>query len=280
MAVAINGMNEDETYYLTKAILNSGHIYQLPVSDKIVVDKHSTGGIGDKVSLILLPILVACGLNVAKLSGRGLGYTGGTIDKLNSLGVQTNLNITTAFEKLKETGIFIIEQTKEIAPADKILYSLRDVTATVDCIPLIVASIMAKKLALKTDYLFLDVKYGSGSFCLTKQSAEILAAELNKVAKRFQVDLVLHISSMQQPLGHTVGNLIELTEAYHFLKNQPVANDLATLIETLAINILLKTQLFDNEAVAKQKYQQVLSDQTAFNVACNWFEKFNGDLNL
>ncbi|MDQ0513781.1 thymidine phosphorylase [Mycoplasmoides fastidiosum] len=281
MAVTINGMNDDETYYLTKAILHSGKIYSLKsYSRKKIIDKHSTGGIGDKVSLILLPILVACGLNVAKLSGRSLGYTGGTIDKLNSLNVRTNIPLDNAAKRLSDIGMFVIEQSKEIAPVDKILYALRDVSGTVNSIPLIAASIMSKKLALKTDYLFLDVKYGSGSFSRTRKDAVALATALDKIAVRFKVNLFLHITSMQQPLGSSVGNLIELSEAYSFLNNESVAKDLALLIQEFAIDILVATKLAKDKIAAKKKYLDVLKTKAGLQVATEWFKSFGGDIKI
>lgn len=278
MAVCVNGMNDDETYYLTKAILNSGQIFQLIKSNKLIIDKHSTGGIGDKVSLILLPILVACGLKVAKLSGKGLGYTGGTIDKLNSLNVKTDLTFNKALELLEKNNIFIIEQTDQIAPVDKILYALRDVTATIDSIPLIAASIMAKKLALKTDYLFLDVKYGSGSFCLTKNDAILLASVLDKIAIKFNINMHINITSMQQPLGYSVGNLIEFNEVHDFLNNQFVCSDLKKLILTFATEILVITKTVLNPKLALKKINTVLETKSAFNVLTKWFESVNANV--
>lgn len=268
MAVCLNGLNDDETFYLTQAMLQNSQIYDFSKTDDIIIDKHSTGGIGDKVTLILSPILAACGLKLAKLSGKGLGFTGGTIDKLNGLQVRTNYPIDSEqiLTKLTQDHIVVLEQTKDIAPVDKILYSLRDVTATVDAPSLIAASVLSKKLAFYSDYLFLDVKYGSGSFCNTLEEAQNLAQIMSQVAQKTNLNLHLHISSMHQPLGKCVGNLIELKETYNFLNKFEFDSELFTLIQTFAIDILLATAKASSFDEAKTMFERALYSKKAYEI--------------
>lgn len=219
MAVCLNGLSETETFALTAAMRDSGDILKLNIP--FTADKHSTGGVGDKTSLIIGPIVAACGVCVAKMSGRGLGHTGGTIDKLESIdGYRTDLSLEEFENVLKETGFSIISQTAELCPADKKIYALRNATGTVDSIPLICASIMSKKLATNTDCLILDVKYGSGAFMKDKSDAEKLANLMEKVGKAAGKKCKAVVTDMDSPLGRNIGNALEVKEAVDILKGK------------------------------------------------------------
>lgn len=229
MAVFINGMNSEETSFFTKAMLNSGEIINLNSLKGKKIDKHSTGGVGDKTSLIIAPIVSAAGINVPMISGRGLGHTGGTLDKLESIpGFRTDLSISQYKNVLKKCGAVLIGQTERVAPADKKIYALRDVTATVESIPLITASIMSKKLAEGIDGLVLDVKTGSGAFMKSQKDAEQLAASLISTAKAFNKKVIAFITNMNQPLGSHIGNWLEVYESIKVLKGE-LKNDLTEL---------------------------------------------------
>ena len=226
MAVFLKGMNKKETALLTKSMLYSGVVLDLSSIPGYKVDKHSTGGVGDKTSLILAPIVAAAGLKVPMISGRGLGHSGGTLDKLESIpGFRTNLNLDEYKTVLQKCGAVLIGQTKEIAPADKIIYSLRDVTATVESIPLITGSIMSKKLAEGIDGLVLDIKTGSGAFMRKEKDAKDLAKSLINTAKEFNKKVTGFITDMNQPLGNYIGNWLEVYESVKVLKGEKV-NDL------------------------------------------------------
>ncbi|MBI5662474.1 MAG: thymidine phosphorylase [Ignavibacterium album] len=234
MAAFLNGLNKNETAALTEAMLYSGKVVDLSSIKGVKVDKHSTGGVGDKTSLIIAPIAAAAGVYVPMISGRGLGHTGGTLDKLESIpGFRTNLNLTEYKNVLKKTGAVLIGQTKEIAPADKLIYSLRDVTATVESIPLITGSIMSKKLAEGIDALVLDVKTGNGAFMREMKDAEQLAYSLYNTAKAFGKKCVAFITDMNQPLGNYIGNWLEVYESIQVLRDGK-KNDLTELSLILA----------------------------------------------
>jgi pyrimidine-nucleoside phosphorylase len=219
MACYFRGMNVEETLTFTKLMLHSGEIVDLSEIPGVKVDKHSTGGVGDKVSLILAPIVAACGVPVPMISGRGLGHTGGTLDKLESIpGFRTNLTISEYKSVIKEIGLVMIGQTNQLAPADKKMYALRDVTATVECIPLIAGSIMSKKLAEGIDALVLDVKTGRGAFMQTNQQAIELARTLVRIGNGFGKETIAFITDMSQPLGTTIGNWLEVVEAIECLR--------------------------------------------------------------
>lgn len=229
MAAFINGMNKDETASLTNAMLYSGKIVDLSSIKGVKVDKHSTGGVGDKTSLIIAPIAAAAGVYVPMISGRGLGHTGGTLDKLESIpGFKTDLTLNQYKNVLKKTGAVLIGQTKEIAPADKLIYALRDVTATVESIPLITGSIMSKKLAEGIDALVLDVKTGNGAFMKEMKDAEQLAHSLYDTAKAFGKKCIAFITDMNQPLGNYIGNWLEVYESIQLLRDGK-KNDLTQL---------------------------------------------------
>lgn len=223
MAVYFQGMDFEETTYLTEIMLNSGQVVDLSDVPGIKVDKHSTGGVGDKVSLILAPIVASVGIPVPMISGRGLGHTGGTLDKLESIpGFRTNLSIDEYKRVISEIGLVMIGQTKEIAPADKKIYALRDVTATVESIPLISASIMSKKLAEGIDALVLDVKTGQGAFMQEYEKSLQLAQTLFTIGKNFGKKVIAFITDMNQPLGYAVGNWLEVVESIQCLRGYDV----------------------------------------------------------
>lgn len=221
MAVLFQGMSDRETATLTDAMAKSGDSIDLSEFGTLSVDKHSTGGVGDKTSLILAPICAACGAKMAKMSGRGLGHTGGTVDKLESIpGYRTELTPEEFMAQSREIGICLIGQSADLAPADKRLYSLRDVTSTVDSIPLIVSSIMSKKIAAGAHSIVLDVTVGSGSFMKTDEDAKILAEKMVEIGRRCGRNMAAVISDMNEPLGHAVGNALEVKEAIGVLKGE------------------------------------------------------------
>ncbi len=225
MATYFRGMNPEETSTFTRLMLHSGEIIDLSSIPGIKVDKHSTGGVGDKISLPLAPIVAACGVPVPMISGRGLGHTGGTLDKLESIpGFNTSLSIAEYKRVIAQVGLVMIGQTKEIAPADKKMYALRDVTATVECIPLIAGSIMSKKLAEGIDALVLDVKTGRGAFMPTYERAVELATALVGIGNSFGKETVGFITDMNQPLGYNIGNWLEVVESVECLQGRDVSD--------------------------------------------------------
>ena len=239
MAVCFQGLDKEETYELTMAMAQSGEMLDLSGIEGVKVDKHSTGGVGDKTSLALTPIVASLGIPVAKMSGRGLGHTGGTIDKLESIpGFSTQLTDEQFEEQVNSIGVSIMGQTKDLAPADKLLYALRDVTATVDQISLIASSIMSKKLAAGADAILLDVKTGSGAFMKEESEAVKLAQEMVDIGKSAGRKVTAVITNMDEPLGMAVGNILEVKEAIDTLKgNGP--KDFTELVETLASHMLI-----------------------------------------
>jgi pyrimidine-nucleoside phosphorylase len=239
MAVFLNGMDEEETFCLTKAMLTSGKVLDLGAVRRPKVDKHSTGGVGDKISLILAPAAAACGLAVPMTSGRGLGFTGGTLDKLESIpGFRVALSGDELISILGDVGFAMTGQTPQIAPADKKLYSLRDVTGTVESIPLITSSIMSKKLAEGVDGIVLDVKFGSGAFMKSRGDARALAESIVSVARRMGKQAAAILTSMDQPLGRAVGNSLEVIESIECLHGAGEP-DLLELTAVLGSHMLL-----------------------------------------
>lgn len=240
MAVYFRGMNTDETAALTKAMLYSGKVIDLQSVHGAKIDKHSTGGVGDKTSLILAPIVAAAGVNVPMISGRGLGHTGGTLDKLETIpGFKTDLNLSEYKSILKKHGAVLIGQTKDIAPADKKIYALRDVTATVESIPLITASIMSKKLAEGIDGLVQDVKTGTGAFMQKYEDAKKLADALISTAKSFNKRIIGMITDMNQPLGNYIGNWLEVYESILILQGEDIKDlrELSVLLSGAMIHL-------------------------------------------
>lgn len=237
MAIYINSMDEEETTNLTIAMAHSGDILDLSELGN-VVDKHSTGGVGDKVTLILAPIIASLGIPVAKMSGRGLGYTGGTIDKLEAIpGYNVNVSEKEFIENVKKIGISLIGQTLNLAPADKKIYALRDATSTTESIPLIASSIMSKKIAAGANKIVLDVTYGSGAFMKTKERAQELADTMIKIGKLAGRETVAVITPMEEPLGKNVGNSLEVIEAVQALKGN-IAEDVKEVVLELGSNMI------------------------------------------
>lgn len=262
MAVYFQGMTFEETTALTNAMLHSGKIFELTTIPNFKVDKHSTGGVGDKVSLILAPLVASLGVVVPMVSGRGLGHTGGTLDKLESIpGFKTDLTEKKFISQLKKIGVAMIGQTKELVPADKKIYALRDVTATVDSIPLIAASIMSKKLAEGIDGLVLDVKTGSGAFMKCYRDAETLAKVMIAIGKRMNKKIVALITNMEQPLGYMVGNALEVIESIECLKGNGPA-DLMQITTALAYEMLLMSKKYQKNKI-KEMIDQAINDGLA-----------------
>ena len=280
MAIWFNGLDLNELYWLTKAMINSGRIYSFhPGYKKILVDKHSTGGIGDKVTLALAPILTCFNIGVSKLSGRGLGFTGGTIDKLESINVQTNVSIEEAKKFLYTNDMFVIAQSDDIVPADKILYALRDVTATVDSLPLIAASVLSKKFALESDYIFIDIKYGRGAFCKDISAAQKLSFLMKQLAQKFKRKLYCTLSDMNHVLGQAIGNAIEVQEVVDYLKGEDwVDNNFAKTMESLITWIVIKTKISKSNNEIKNKIKHFINSGLAFEKFCSWVEIQKGDI--
>ena len=263
MAIYFVGMNDEETLYLTMAMAHSGDMLDLSMISGIKVDKHSTGGVGDKTSLALTPMVAACGLTVAKMSGRGLGHTGGTIDKLESFeGFRTDISTDEFIKNVNEIGVSIMGQTASLAPADKKLYALRDVTATVDNMSLIASSIMSKKLAAGSDAIVLDVKTGSGAFMKEEKDAVALATAMVKIGKMAGRNTIAVISDMDQPLGYAVGNALEVKEAIDTLKgNGP--EDFTQLCYTLGAHMLVAGEVAKEFDEAKEMLVQAVANGSA-----------------
>lgn len=271
MAIYFRGMNLEETTALTFAVRDSGEKLDFSEIKGLRVDKHSTGGVGDKTSLVVTPIVASLGVKVAKMSGRGLGHTGGTIDKLEAIpGFKTNIPIDEFKKIVNEVGIAIVGQSAELAPADKLLYALRDVTATVDSLPLIVSSIMGKKLAADDDCIVLDVKTGSGSFMKTLKDSKNLASWMVEIGKRAGKRMRALITDMDRPLGYAIGNSLEVIEAIETLKGNGPA-DLTELCIALAAHILClaekgsyaECEKMAKEAIENRSGLQMFADMVA-----------------
>lgn len=277
MAIYFNGMNEKETAALTMAMAESGDQLDLSGIQGIKVDKHSTGGVGDKTSLALTPMVSACGVKIAKMSGRGLGHTGGTIDKLESFqGFSTSLSEEAFIDQVNRIGISIIGQTKNLAPADKKLYALRDVTATVDNMSLIASSIMSKKLAAGADAIVLDVKTGSGAFMKEEADAMLLAGEMMTIGKNAGRKMMAVISDMDQPLGNAVGNALEVKEAIETLKGHGSA-DFTELCMTLGSCMLMVAEIAENEQQAREMLKEAVDSGKALDKLAELVEAQGGD---
>ena len=265
MAIYFVGMNAEETHHLTMAMAHSGDMLDLSQIKGIKVDKHSTGGVGDKTSLALAPMVAACGLSVAKMSGRGLGHTGGTIDKLESFeGFRTDISTEEFIQNVNTIGVAIMGQTQNLAPADKKLYALRDVTATVDNMSLIASSIMSKKLAAGSDAIVLDVKTGSGAFMKEKKDAILLAKEMVNIGKMAGRKTIAVITDMDEPLGYAVGNALEVKEAIDTLKgNGP--KDFTKLCYTLGSYMLVAGEIAKDHREAEEMLKKAVSEGRAFD---------------
>ena len=276
MAVVLNGMTDEETVLLTGAIESSGDVLDLSHLGDLTVDKHSTGGVGDKTTPILAPIVAAAGGRVAKMSGRGLGHTGGTIDKLESIpGFRTAVSPEELDRLVGQVGICVTAQSGDLAPLDKKLYALRDVTATVDSMPLISSSIMSKKLAAGTKSIVLDVKCGRGSFMKTPADAKNLAETMVKIGKAHGRRTAAVITNMDLPLGHAIGNAIEVCEAIEVLRGGG-PEDLKTVCLTLA-TLMVEFSCKISHDEAEKRVNEALCSGKAFEKFCEWIREQGGD---
>ena len=264
MAVYFNGLTEDETAILTEAMINSGEVIDFGNLTESIVDKHSTGGVGDKVTITLIPLLAAAGVPVAKLSGKGLGHTGGTIDKLESIpGFNTKLSVSDLIAQVKKINVAIGAQTQNLTPADGKLYALRDVTATVDSMPLIASSVVSKKIASGAKNIILDVKYGSGAFMKTPEDAIQLSKLMVNIGKILNKSIIAVITSMEEPLGRAVGNSLEIIESIEFLKGNITKGDVAELTYSFAAIALMAVGMYDNEEDAIEYLTEVVKSGKA-----------------
>ena len=278
MAITINGMNSEETAYLTEEMRVSGDVWDLSDIPGLKIDKHSTGGVGDKVSLILGPLVASCGAKMAKISGRGLGHTGGTLDKMESIpGMRINLTKEEFKKQVREIGVAIIGQDKHIDPADKRLYELRDVTGTVQSIPLIASSIMSKKLASGADCILLDVKCGKGAFMKNYEDAKKLAIEMVNLGKQLNKNVKAEITDMNQPLGKAVGNNLEIKEVIETLKgNGP--EDLKEICLSSGAILLTQAELFKTTEDARKALEENIKNGKAFEKFKEFVKAQGGDL--
>ncbi len=263
MAIYFNGMTDDEATALTEAILKSGKIMDLSAIEGTIVDKHSTGGVGDKTTLVLGPLVASCGAKVAKLSGRGLGHTGGTLDKLESIaGFNISLSTEAFVDQVNKINIAVAGQTSELAPADKLLYALRDVTGTVPSIPLIASSIMSKKLASGADVIVLDVKIGEGAFMKTLEDARTLSKLMVKIGENFGKKVIAFITDMSEPLGYAIGNKLEVLEAVRTLQgNGP--SDLQVLCTEIGSYLVHHAGITDSLKEARKMIEKRISSLEA-----------------
>ena len=278
MAIYINGMTNEETTNLTLSMAHSGEILDLSKLGKTIVDKHSTGGVGDKVSLILLPLVASFGVPVAKMSGRGLGFTGGTVDKLESIpGYKTDIDIHKFVQNVENIGISMISQTLNLAPADKKLYSLRDSIACVESIPLIASSIMSKKIASGADKIVLDVTVGSGAFMKDLKSAEKLAKEMIEIGKLAKRETVAVITNMDEPLGRSVGNSLEVKEAIEALRGN-ILEDVKQVVLALGSYMLKLSGVEEDLETAKKMLEENLNNGKAYKKFLELVENQGGDI--
>lgn len=279
MAICIKGMTDQEIFDLTKIFIDSGETLDFSAIEGIKVDKHSTGGIGDKTTLIIAPIVAALGVPVAKMSGRGLGYTGGTIDKLESIkGFRTNLSDEEIFKQVKDIGVVVTGQTADLVPMDKAIYALRDVTGTVSSIPLIASSIMSKKIAGGADKILIDIKVGNGALLQTMNDANKLSELMLKIGKYYNREVRTIISDMDTPLGRAVGNSIEVLEAVDVLAGREKNNNLVELCVELASNMVSMGKEIPYEEAHNQVIR-VINDGTAYQKFVNLVEAQGGDIN-
>lgn len=277
MAIFLKGMSEEETINLTKIMMNSGNVIDLSDIKGIKLDKHSTGGIGDKVSLVLGPIIAACGGKVAKMSGRGLGHTGGTIDKLESIKGFNCFLTEDEFKRIvNQFGLAIVGQTNDLVPADKKIYALRDVTGTTESIPLIVSSIMSKKLATGSDAILIDLKCGSGAFIKNIHDARELAKYMILIGKSLNKDIRIEVSNMDQPLGRMIGNKNEVIEAMNSLKGLGEKNFME-LIYSSGSTMLQQAKICSSDEEARKKITSVINDGSAFKKFIEMVNNQGGD---
>ncbi|MFC4387716.1 pyrimidine-nucleoside phosphorylase [Gracilibacillus marinus] len=280
MAIYFQGMDEEETANLTKYMVQSGDEIDLSKVQGHKVDKHSTGGVGDKMTFIVGPLVAAAGIPVAKMSGRGLGHTGGTIDKLESIpGFDVELSNEQFIKNVNKYKLAVVGQTGNLAPADKKLYALRDVTATVNSIPLIASSIMSKKIASGADSIVLDVKTGSGAFMKSLEDSKKLAKEMVKIGKELNRNTIAVISDMNQPLGYEIGNANEVKEAIEVLQGKNI-EDLRELGIELAAHMTVLGGVYSTYAEATERLEQLIQNGKAFEAFRNFIKAQNGDVSV
>ncbi len=271
MAFRLNGMTDNEIFYLTNAFIETSEKYEFN-KNTITIDKHSSGGVGDKITLIVQPILMSLGFAITKISGRGLGHTGGTIDKLDSINFNSSIDFKKANKIFAKTNSILLQQTEKLVPADKMFYALRDVTSTVDTMGLIVSSILSKKFVVNSDYIFIDLKVGSGALLTSEKDAKELANKMLKIANMFNRKLFIHLTNMDQPLGNAIGNAIEVKEACDFLLSKNQNTSLQKLVCEFIVDILLATNKAKNKKEAQTMYLEALETHSAYNKMLEWFE--------
>lgn len=277
MAAYINGLSADETVWITDAMVRSGEILDLTSIEGIKVDKHSTGGVADTTTLIVAPLVAACGVPVAKMSGRGLGHTGGTLDKLEAIpGFRVELAPGEFIEQVRNIGIAVIAQSPKIDPADKLIYALRDVTATVPSVPLIVASIISKKIAGGADAIVLDVKVGSGAFMKSDQEALTLAQELKRVGGALGKKVVCVLTDMDQPLGTSIGNSLEVHEAIEMLSGRG-SRELHEVVMSLGAIMMTLGEVASDQDEARALLEDALASGRALDKFAQWIECQGGN---
>lgn len=278
MAITINGMTNEETINLTDIFLKSGDILDLSSINDVIVDKHSTGGVGDKTTFIVAPVLASCGVNICKLSGRGLGITGGTIDKLESIkGIRCDLSEEEIVKELKDINMVVTAATPNLTPMDSKVYSLRDATGTVSSIPLIASSIMSKKIAGNSDKIFIDLKVGSGALLKTLPEAECLGELLQEIGKHYDKEVYVELSNMNEPLGSSVGNAIEILEAMDILQGKE-KNNLTRLCTRLIVRILMSVKGISQEEAGKEA-ADAFSSGKAYRKFLEFVKYQEGDIN-
>ena len=278
MAICIRGMSDDEIFALTKIFIESGDILDFSDILGIKVDKHSTGGVGDKTTLVIAPIVASLGVPVVKMSGRGLGYTGGTIDKLESIpGFRVDLTEEEVKKQVKDIGLVVTGQTADLAPMDKVIYALRDVTGTVSSIPLIASSIMSKKIASGADKILIDIKVGKGALLKTKKDANKLSQLMIKIGKFYNREVRTIISDMNVPLGHAIGNSLEVLEAMDILRGKEKKSNLVDLcIELASEMVSMGKEISKDEAVKLVK--KSIKNLSAYNKFLEMVEEQGGDI--
>jgi pyrimidine-nucleoside phosphorylase len=281
MAVYFRGLSARETFALTDAMIRSGETLDLRAAiGRKVVDKHSTGGVGDKTSIAVGPIVAACGVPIGKMSGRGLGHTGGTLDKLESIpGYRVELTVDEFVAQVRETGCAIIGQTGDLAPADKLLYALRDVTATVDNLSLIASSIMSKKIAGGAEAIVLDVKVGDGAFVKSVDDARALAEAMIEIGRRFDREVVCLLTDMDQPLGSAVGNALEIVEAVETIRGEGPA-DFTEVVMDACAKLLALSDVGVDEAEGLRRAESAVADGSALAAYERWIRAQGGDPSL
>lgn len=277
MAIVINGMTLKETISLTDIFIKSGEIYDLSSINDVIIDKHSTGGVGDSTTLVVGPIVAACGCHMAKISGKSLGITGGTIDKLNSIpGFKTNLTKKEFINNLKKVGFVDSSQTKNLVPLDKVIYNLRNNSGTTESLPLIASSIMSKKIASGADIILIDIKVGKGALIKTKKDANTLSNWMKEIGKKYNKKIVTLITDMNIPLSNSIGNKLEVEEAINVLKGEKcrlynVSKEISSILISLAKNISI------NEA--EEMVDEVIKNKKAYNKFIEFCEAQGGNIN-